>query len=332
MDGWRAVRVWVCMTACWAPLAAGLPMIRAQEFPDADDAGLASDHSRLPDCAGTCRGQDRKTLLQWSYGTSFGGGPNLDEPLVTDRPDFTEASSTVGRGVAQLEFGYTYFHDAGEGESTTAHSIGEPLLRYGIGYDWLEFRIAVNYLQEVSRSEDGSRLSDGAVSDLYLGVKIGLTPQEGILPEMALVPQMLVPTGGEPLAGLEEPLPELARPPKDRVLPGLNWLYGWDLSERWSLGGSTLFSLDVDPATNRCYTLFAQSMALGFSVTERLSGYVEWYALMPSGAEQVKPEYYINGGPVYLVTNNLQLDFRAGVGLNEAAQDYFLGTGASVRF
>ncbi len=27
-----------------------------------------------------------------------------------------------------------------------------------------------------------------------------------------------------------------------------------------------------------------------------------------------------------------QLDFRAGLGLNEAAQDYFLGTGASVRF
>ncbi|HUE70669.1 MAG TPA: hypothetical protein VMP01_07245, partial [Pirellulaceae bacterium] len=42
------------------------------------------------------------TLFQWSYGNSFSGGPNLDEPLVTDRPDFTEASSTVGRGVLQL--------------------------------------------------------------------------------------------------------------------------------------------------------------------------------------------------------------------------------------
>jgi hypothetical protein len=316
----------------WAASAAGLSPMQAQEFPDAADDEVAADDSWLPGCAGRCSNSNRKTLLQWSYGTSFGGGPNLDEPLVTDRPDFTEAGSTVGRGVAQLEFGYTYFHDAGEGESTAVHSIGEPLLRYGFGFDWLEFRVAANYLREVRQSDEAGRLSDGGFSDLYLGVKIGLTPQEGILPEMALVPQMLVPVGNEPLAGLEEPLPGLTRPRKDRVLPGLNWLYGWDLNERWSLGGSTQFNLDVDPATNRCYTLFAQSMTVGFSVTERLKGYVEWYALMPSGAELVKPEYYLNGGPAYLVTNNLQLDFRAGLGLNEAAQDYYLGTGASVRF
>ncbi len=332
MHGWRTVRAWACASACWASLAAGLTAIHAREFPDAEDSDLAANNSWLPSNAGTCRSCDRKTLLQWSYGTSFSGGPNLDEPLVTDRPDFTEASSTVGRGVTQLEFGYTFFHDTSDGESTREHSIGEPLLRYGFGFDWLELRVAANYLREVRQSDEAGRLSDGGFSDLYLGVKIGLTPQEGILPEMALVPQMLVPVGSEPFADMEEPLPGLTRPRKDRVLPGLNWLYGWDLNERWSLGGSTQFNLDVDPAANRCYALFSQSMSLGFSVTERLTGYVEWYALMPSGAEQVKPEYYLNGGPVYLVTNNLQLDFRAGLGLNEAARDYYLGMGAAVRF
>jgi hypothetical protein len=332
MHGWRTFQAWACMVLCWAASAIGPSPLQAQEFLTPEDADFAPDDSWLPPSADTCCGPKRKTLLQWSYGASFGGGPNLDEPLVTDRPDFTEASSTVGRGVAQLEFGYTYFHDSADGESTTVHSIGEPLLRYGFGFDWLELRVAANYLREVRRSDEAGRLSDGGPGDLYLGVKIGLTPQEGILPEMALVPQMFVPIGSEPLAGLEEPLPGLARLPKDRVLPGLNWLYGWDLTERFSLGGSTIVSLDVDPASNRRYTLFAQSLALGFSITERLGGYVEWYALMPSGAEQVKPEYYFNGGPVYLLTNNLQLDFRAGLGLNEAAQDYFLGTGASVRF
>jgi hypothetical protein len=28
---------------------------------------------------------------------------SAEEPLVTDRPDFTESSSTVGRGVLQLD-------------------------------------------------------------------------------------------------------------------------------------------------------------------------------------------------------------------------------------
>ena len=55
---------------------------------------------------GNAPSEPRMTLLQWSYGTSFSGGaPGMDEPLVGDRPDFTESSVTVGRGVAQLEFG-----------------------------------------------------------------------------------------------------------------------------------------------------------------------------------------------------------------------------------
>ena len=37
-------------------------------------------------------------------------------------------------------------------------------------------------------------------------------------------------------------------------------------------------------------------------------------------------------GPVtFSVTNDLQLDLRAGVGLNEAADDYFVGSGFAIR-
>jgi len=36
-------------------------------------------------------------------GSGFTGDSFLEEPLVTDRPDFTESSSTVGRGVLQLD-------------------------------------------------------------------------------------------------------------------------------------------------------------------------------------------------------------------------------------
>src|SRR5262245_38321981 len=70
----------------------------------------------------------RGTLMQWSYGTSFEGGPDVYEPLVTDRPDFTEASVTVGYGVAQLETGYTFFHDSEGGDRTRSHSFPETLL------------------------------------------------------------------------------------------------------------------------------------------------------------------------------------------------------------
>jgi hypothetical protein len=83
------------------------------------------------------------TLFRWSFDKAT-GGPNLAaEPLVTDRPDFTEATSTVGRGVAQLEFGYAYFYDREGGVSVRSQSLGEPLLRYGVVANWLEFRAAL---------------------------------------------------------------------------------------------------------------------------------------------------------------------------------------------
>ena len=71
-------------------------------------AACAGDEEEERCNYGPCDCQPRGTLFQWSYGASFSGGPNLEEPIVTDRPDFTEASSTVGKGVAQVEFGYTF--------------------------------------------------------------------------------------------------------------------------------------------------------------------------------------------------------------------------------
>ncbi|WP_161603301.1 transporter [Blastopirellula marina] len=263
---------------------------------------------------GPCACQRRGALMQWSYGTSFTGGPNLDEPLVTDRPDFTEASSTVGRGVAQIEMGYTYIHDNDGTTTTDSHSYPETLLRYGVWADWLEFRIAWNYGHQSSELDDivGSE-------DLYLGFKIGLTPQEGILPETALIPQMVVPTGADEMTA-------------DRVLPGLNWLYGWDLCETISTAGSTQFNSAVDEETNDVYTEWAQSWTIGYSLTDKLGGYTEWYALFPHGAETMLPEHYLNGGFTYLISDNIQWDIRIGGGLNDAADDLFVGSGVSVRF
>src|SRR3972149_2072098 len=84
--------------------------------------------------AETCRG----TLLEWSCGSGPGGGPDLSEPLVTDRPDFTESTVTVGLGGVQLEMGYTYTRDEASGGNTTEHPFPETLLRVGMLANWLE--------------------------------------------------------------------------------------------------------------------------------------------------------------------------------------------------
>ena len=268
------------------------------------------------DC-GRCRCCSPGTLFQWSYGTSFSGGPNLDDPLVTDRPDFTEASTTVGVGVAQIEFGYTYSYDNVGGQSVRTQSVGEPLLRYGMLANWLELRVAIFPLDE--RTVTGAtRNSTGGTADLYTGLKIGLTPQEGLLPEMALIPQMNIPTGSPAFTS-------------NNVEPGLNWIYGWEISDCISTAGSTQGNKRID-TTGESYWEMSQSWTVAYSLTELLGGYTEWFAIIPNGADTAQTEHYFNGGFTYLLSDDVQFDVRAGVGLNNAADDFFVGTGLSLRF
>ncbi len=252
------------------------------------------------------------TLLNWQSASESSSSEPLG-PITTDRPDFTEASSTVGAGVAQLEMGYTFTHD-NDSAATESHSTPEALFRIGTSINWLELRLAANLLQE----NVGFISNDGA-EDLYLGAKLGLTTQDGMLPEMALVPQMTIPTGGSTFTN-------------DQVLPGVNWLYGWDVTDCLTTAGSTQVNRAVDSATGAGFTEWAQSWTVGYSLHDRVGIYTEWFALMPDNADTAQVEHYGNGGFTFLFNDDIQWDIRAGVGLNDAADDYFCGTGLSIRF
>jgi hypothetical protein len=255
------------------------------------------------------------TLFQWSLSSSATtGGPNLNEPIVTDRPDFTEASSTVGVGVAQFEMGYTYSSDDHENTTTTSHSSPELLLRYGIFQDWIELRLGGNYL-----NQQFGNITTSGCEDLYMGLKFGLTPQDGWLPEMALVTQMTVPTGANAYTA-------------DEVLPGMNLIYGLEINDFLRAAGSTQFNRSIDDGTGKLYTEWAQSLELGYTLTDQIGAYTEWYAFFPNNADTANQQYYLDGGFTYLINNNIQWDIRGGIGLNGASDDYLIGTGLSIRF
>ena len=256
----------------------------------------------------------RSFLFGWPGQSSDDLRLDLNEPLVTDRPDFTEASSTVGRGVSQFEIGYTYFNDAAGGVTTDAHSYPEILLRQGLFRDWFELRVAYN----AGSVNDGVTTINGS-EDLYVGAKIGLTPQSGFLPEMAIIPQATFATGSDEFTTGES-------------LFGVNWLYSWTLSDTLSFAGSTQFNESVDGVTGNQYIQWAQSLAIGKSITDQFGTYLEWFALFPDDADTDGVEQFLNGGFSYLLSDNIQWDIRAGVGLNEGAQDFFAGTGLSIRF
>jgi len=132
---------------------------------------------------------------------------------------------------------------------------------------------------------------------------------------------MSVPTGSPSLTGKE-------------VLPGIIAIFGWDVvKNRLSASGSLSANRALDGAQH-FYTLLAQSLVLNWSLTKKLDVFTECYALIPSGAidPATGPRPFFDTGMTFKVTPNLQLDGRAGLGLNHHADQFFTGLGLSVRY
>jgi len=275
----------------------------------------------------------RGTLFQWRVEGGNTGGPEFGEPLVTDRPDFTESAVAVGRGVVQVEFGYTFTErtstdDNGVRTRVRTQTAGEQLLRAGFYADWLEFRLGMvpGGLDDFDFAiplafeqiqEGGVSTSTAGITDLYAGFKIALFPQEGYLPEMAVLPQVNIPTGSASFSS-------------DRYEPGVNLVYGWALDESVSMAGSTQVNRRIDD-DRRGYPEFAQSWALARGLSETVTAFAEWYAFFPRGSDLAQSEQYINGGLAWAITDDFQFDIRVGFGLNDESDDFFIGSGFSIR-
>lgn len=257
---------------------------------------------------------DRPTLWTWDGGPHEPLPPIADRPLVGDRPDFTEASSVVGRGVVQLEMGYTYSRQD-RPEVSESHTYPELVLRMGVLAEWAELRLIWSAAEEQTGA--GARPSVGS-GDLTVGMKFALTQQIDYLPETVFIAHLQLPTGSEEFTA-------------DEVLPSGSYIYGWELNDSWSTAGQTVLGRALDDATGEPYLEVAQSWTIGYSFTDNVGGYVEWFSIMPHGADENHTESYIDGGFTFLLLDDLQWDIRVGVGLNDAAADYFVGTGFVIR-
>ena len=216
----------------------------------------------------------------------------------------------------QLESGYTFIRNDDGGVRTETHSVGELLFRYGVVDDWLELRINLIPISERSSSA-GVTASQSGTEDLSLGCKLWLTAQDGVRPEVAVITALSVPTGTRAFSARE-------------VQPAVNWLYGWDLSERVSTAGSTGFFRATDDLDHD-YLEVTQSWTVGVQLADKLGSYLEWFAFLPHSSLAAQPEHYIDGGLTYQFTKDVQLDVRAGYGLNAAADDLFAGIGLTIR-
>ena len=240
--------------------------------------------------------------------------------LTTDRPDKTEAPVTVDAGHWQFEMDVASFtRDRAGGVRTDIWSVAPFNLKYGIGRDTDAQLVVEPYLRRIERDRvTGARRRVAGFGDVTVRVKHNLWGNDGGDTALAVMPFVTLPTNHRDLGS-------------DRIEFGLIVPLAIKAAEGIGVGLMTEVDM-VEQADGGDYApSFVNSATVSFDLTNKLSLYTELYAERVAERDS---EWEVTGdfGFTYGVTDNLQLDLGANVGLTRAADDLQLFIGVSRRF
>lgn len=257
--------------------------------------------------------------------------------INTDRPDFTDATFSVGKDVALLETGYTFRKTNSEGLNLERRQLPESLLRVGMT-DELELRIKwVGYVMtKATDTSTGLTQNTFGTDDLQLGFKYEIAQQHGWRPMLTYVGGFIVPTGTNGVSA-------------NQVQPFANLVYGWGIRRWLYLKGSTGVdfsktsdvthvvsgSLQEGPAVQMAEdnnSLWHQSFSLLFQASPRVGGFLEWFSFFSSTGSDSRASHYLDTGLYIYLTPNVQLDVRIGERVSGRADTLFTGAGFSTRW
>lgn len=258
-----------------------------------------------------------KNVKMWVVGLAgacvllLPGWSSAKDPLITDRPDFTESAFVVGRGTVQLEGGGTYA-DFGSESATT---LPELLVRWGITRS-----VELRFLTPTYAWIDGPDGSNSGFLSTALGAKIAINDGDGdgFLGKTgaALLVATTVPTGSSAVASSAwQPTAALS--------------LAWDLSQNIGLGSNIGWARPEDDG--RRFNSFFASVAAGFGVAKNTSVFTE-LIFFDRESDRGPSTTTFQTGVTYLINPDLQVDLRAARRLSSDGADILIGLGASARF
>lgn len=223
--------------------------------------------------------------------------PAAAQPIATDRPDFTEGTSSVAFGRLQVEAGTTLAREPGVG---TVLSVPEMLLRAGLGSGF-EARIA---LPDFVGTAPFTAEADGSLADALVGFKAELGQAAGLDAAVIVEVSVFGDTG-----------------PSPRAL----FVVGRDVGPAFSVGGQAEATYDREAER----VLVGGTLVGGLGLSRRVGTFAEVAAsAVPGGPAAV----VLHHGYTVALAPALQLDAHGGVGITATAPDVFVGAGLGVRF
>jgi Putative MetA-pathway of phenol degradation len=224
-------------------------------------------------------------------------------PIEADRPDQTETPAIVPKGMFQAETGFVFQKNNLDSKTK---SLPTTLWKYGVNENF-ELRLITEYVLE----EENNSKSSG-LTPVYVGFKVKLLDEKGIVPKTSFIAHMSLPNVASKQYKTEFYAPEF------------RFVMQHNLTEKVSLSynlGAEWDGFSAEPT-------FIYTLTSGFSVTEKLGAYIEFFGFAP---QNDIANHSFDGGFTFLINHNFMLDLSSGVGITNNAPERYFALGFSFR-
>jgi hypothetical protein len=235
-------------------------------------------------------------------------------PISTDRPTESVSPGTVPRGLFQFETGWKLDNDGDGAEEVHTQSFPDLLFRYGITGRF-ETRVTMAGFNVKSFADPAAGQREAGFTDVSLGVKGSLLAEEGWRPALGLLVDVSVPVGEQGFSN-------------EYVIPKVLLLASNTLSDRLGLTynvGPKFVTLDDEAGARRTVVDLDYVAALSSTLTPKTTVFGEFWGTFALH-DTADDRHSFQAGFIGRLTNNTQLDVRAGVGLVEGAAPKPKGT------
>ena len=242
-----------------------------------------------------------------------------DSPICPDRPSKSTGPCTVPQGQWQIETGVVdWTRDRSDSVTSDIAIWGGSGIKYGISSS-ADVELWLTPLETISVRGGGVHEHHSGIGDTLLRLKTELT-MDGAPVQVALDPFVKIPTANHRLgngkveAGLLVPVQiSVGRSPFTISLgPEVDWLADEDGRGR--------------------HAAMIQVVNLGWQASRKLSFSTELWGQWDWDPSGTGKQASWDGSVAYLVSEDLQIDAGANLGLNRRTPDVELYTGISVRF
>ncbi|MEQ9422778.1 MAG: transporter [Cyclobacteriaceae bacterium] len=228
------------------------------------------------------------------------------ETIASSRPGQAFSSTTVGKGVFQVQSGFNFSGSQFESVDVTKTNGFDwgTIVRYGLA-EKFELRTLFNVSRVGFKESD---VSVSGLSNFGVGGKVNLLHPSASGPSVSLQADVSLPVSTGDFDN-------------DEVTTNIY------LTNSQSIGNAVSLSTNLGANVHDSRTIGLYVINLGFGLSDQFSAFVETYGFFNSDNFDI----LFDGGFAYLVNDHIQLDASVGYGKNDGFKQFFGDFGVSWR-